>query len=96
MIESGSGLKTGYSIKTNGILIIGQEQDSYGDRFDATQKYIGELTDVNMWNRVLSASEISRLARSCHGDSGNVKKWSDFKVGIRGSVRVISSSAYKV
>ena len=93
---SGSGLKTGYSIKTNGILTIGQEQDSFGGGFDATQKYNGELTDLNMWNRVLSAGEISKLAGSCHGGMGNVKKWSDFKAGIRGNVRVISPSACKV
>ena len=93
---SGSGLKTGYVIKTNGILIIGQEQDSFGGGFDPNQNYIGELTDLNMWNRVLAANDILKLSRSCHGGRGNVKKWSDFKVGIRGDVRVISPSACKI
>ena len=94
--SSGSGLKRGYVIKTNGILIVGQEQDSFGGRFDASQSYIGELTDLNIWNRVLSASEISKLSKLCHGGWGNVKKWSDFKVGIRGNVRVVSPSACEV
>jgi len=94
--SSGSGLKRGYVIKTNGILIVGQEQDSFGGRFDASQSYIGELTDLNIWNRVLSASEISKLSKLCHGGRGNVKKWSDFKVGIRGNVRVVSPSACEV
>jgi len=92
----GSGLKTGHVINTNGILIIGQEQDWFGGGFDATQNYIGELTDLNMWNRVLDASEISNLSKSCHGGRGNVKKWSDFKVGIRGDVRFISPSACEI
>lgn len=93
---SGSGLKTGYVIKTNGILTIGQDQDSHGGDFDATQGFIGELTDLNMWNRVLNATEILNLSKSCHGGEGNVKKWSDFKVGIRGDVRVISPSACEI
>ena len=90
---SGSGLKTGHLIKTDGILVIGQEQDSLGGTFDANQSYIGELTDLNIWSRVLNATEISNLSKTCHGGRGNVKKWSDFKVGIRGDVRVISPSA---
>jgi len=93
---SGSGLKRGHVIKTNGILILGQEQDSFGGRFEASQSYIGELTDLNIWNRVLPASEISKLSKSYHGGRGNVKKWSDFKVGIRGNVRVVSPSACEV
>lgn len=90
---SGSGFKTGYSIKTNGILTIGQEQDTFGGGFDANQNYIGELTDLNIWNKVLSSSEVDMLSKSCHGGKGNIKAWSDFKVGIRGDVRVISPSA---
>lgn len=93
---SGSGFKTGYNIKTNGILIIGQEQDAFGSGFNANQNYIGELTDLNIWNRVVSSSEINKLSKSCHGGKGNVKEWSDFKVGIRGDVRVISPSACEV
>lgn len=92
----GSGFKTGYKIKTDGILIIGQEQDAFGGRFDPKQNYIGELTDLNIWNRVLSPIEIVDMSKSCHLGEGNVKKWSDFKVGIRGNVRVISPSACNV
>lgn len=93
---SGSGLKTGQVIKTDGILTIGQDQDSSGGDFDASQGFIGELTDLNMWNRVLNATEILKLSKACHGGEGNVKKWSDFKVGIRGDVRVISPSACEI
>ena len=83
-------------IKTDGILIIGQNQDSPKGGFGAAPNYVGELTDLNMWNRVLNATEISNLSKSCHGGRGNVKKWSDFKVGIRGDVRVISPSACEI
>ena len=94
--SSGTGFKRGHVIKTNGILITGQEQDSFRGSFDASQSYIRELTDLNIWNRVLSTSEISKLSKSCPGGQGNVKKWPDFKIGIRGNVRVISPSACEV
>lgn len=44
-LASGARLKTGHVIKTNGILVMGQEQDSFGGGFDALQNYIGELTE---------------------------------------------------
>ena len=50
---------------TNGILIIRQEQDSFGGGFDANQIYMEELTDLNMRNRVLYQSEVSSLSKSC-------------------------------
>ena len=92
----GSRLKSGYKTKTNGILIVGQEQDSFGGDFDPNQHLLGELTGLNIWNRVLSPSKILEMSKSCHVGQGNVKKWSDFKVGIRGNVRVISPSACEV
>ena len=44
-LASGAILNTGHVIKTNGILVMGQEQDSFGGGFDALQNYIGELTE---------------------------------------------------
>ena len=93
---SGYKVKAAHHIKTDGTLTIGQDQDSLGGDFDISQSYIGELTDLNIWNRVLNETEISNLSKSCHGGRGNVKKWSDFKVGIRGDVRVISPSTCEV
>ena len=92
----GVSFKTSQVIDTDGILVIGQEQDMFGGGFDADQSYIGELTDLNIWNRVLGDSEVYHLSKSCHGGRGNVKKWCDFKVGLRGDVRVISPSACEI
>ena len=95
-LDGGAGLKNSQVIDTDGILIIGQEQDFRGGGFDADQSYIGELTDLNIWNIVLGVSEVHHLSKSCHGGRGNVKKWSDFKVGLRGDVSVISPSACEI
>ena len=39
------------------------------------------LTEVNLWNIVLSAQEIAESSKRCLGKPGNVKKWSDFWPG---------------
>ena len=52
-------LQTGQVINTNEIFVIEQEHNSFGGAFDAIQSYIRKLTDLNMWNRVLNASQVS-------------------------------------
>ena len=93
LTSSGSGLKKGHVISSTGTLVIGQDQDSVGGGFQDKQSFIGELSDLNVWNRVLSSQEILKMSRSCHGAVGNVKKWADFRSGIRGAVRFMSPSA---
>lgn len=59
LAASGTGLQTGYSIAGGGALVLGQDQDSLGGGFDSTQAWKGELDDVRVYDRVLSADEIA-------------------------------------
>ncbi|XP_070807189.1 serum amyloid P-component-like [Pituophis catenifer annectens] len=52
------GMKKGYRISHEASIILGQEQDTFGGGFDVRQCFIGELTQVNMWPRVLTTDEI--------------------------------------
>ena len=74
--------------------MLGQEQDGLGGSFDWRQSFVGLLTGVNVWNRVLSASVIHSLsiARSCLSGSGNVYSWSDFRDGIKGNTGLVIPS----
>ena len=36
------------------------------------------VSELNLWDKVLSAVEISESSKLCFGKQGNVKKWSDF------------------
>ncbi|XP_027034716.2 serum amyloid P-component-like [Tachysurus fulvidraco] len=56
-------------------IILGQDQDSYGGGFDISQSFVGMLTDVHMWNSVLSPSEISQYMHDRWYQSGNVLNW---------------------
>lgn len=74
--------KRGYTIRQGGTLVLGQEQDSVGGGFDSTQSFQGMLSFVNVWDNVLSSSQIIEMSKSCQkaegGIEGNVYKWSDF------------------
>ncbi|KXJ18052.1 Fibropellin-1 [Exaiptasia diaphana] len=70
--------KKGHVIKPNGALIIGQEQDSVGGGFQSTQNFIGELSGINIWNKVIRADEIKIMAIDYRANAaGNVLQWSD-------------------
>ena len=79
--KDGTGFKKGYKIREGGTLVLGQEQDSVGGSFETTQSLKGMLSNVNVWDRVLSATHIKEMSRSCLRDEwneGNVYKWPDF------------------
>ena len=81
VLEQGTNFKRGYTIRTGGTLALGQEQDSVGGDFDATQSFQGMLSNVNIWDHVLTAAAIEDMASSCLLDEGNVGKvykWLDF------------------
>ena len=82
----------GYVIRGAGSLVLGQEQDSEGGGFSESQSFVGEMTVVNIWNRVIGHNEIASLSRSCRSGEGNVYKWSDFKPHIIGGVHLVSLS----
>ena len=95
--KAGIAAKHFQVIAKDGFLVIGQEQDSFGGGFDKNQNFIGELTAVNIWNRVLSEEEISTNARQCHvtSVSGDAISWVDFTQGeLNGQAAFVPSSCF--
>ncbi|XP_029583144.1 neuronal pentraxin receptor, partial [Salmo trutta] len=83
----GQGLAAWHHIRPGGVLILGQEQDTLGGRFDSSQALVGELSQWNVWERVLTPSEVSSLAHcSQHGPQpkGNVAPWTNREVEVFG------------
>ncbi|XP_071759460.1 serum amyloid P-component-like [Centroberyx gerrardi] len=70
------------------ITILGQEQDSYGGGFDATQSFIGMLSDVHMWDYVLSPSEIQLYMDDMNFTPGNIFNWRALEFQITGQILV--------
>ncbi|KAL8184427.1 UNVERIFIED_CONTAM: hypothetical protein K2H54_016745 [Gekko kuhli] len=51
-------LAKGHSIQPEASIVLGQEQDSFGGSFDINQCFMGEISDVYMWGRVLDPDEV--------------------------------------
>ncbi|KAK7886056.1 hypothetical protein WMY93_025677 [Mugilogobius chulae] len=83
---SGANLSSWHPIKPGGIFILGQEQDTLGGRFDSTQSFVGEMSEVHLWSHVLSSSDIHNLF-SCGGHlQGDVFAWTEAEVELHGGV----------
>ncbi|KAM6951283.1 neuronal pentraxin-2b [Aplochiton taeniatus] len=80
----GDNLAPWHPIKAGGAIILGQEQDVVGGRFDATQAFVGELSQLNIWDRVLKPTEIQTMANCSVYISGNVISWSEQTVEVFG------------
>ncbi|XP_053174042.1 serum amyloid P-component-like [Scomber japonicus] len=57
------------------IIILGQDQDSYGGGFDAKQSFIGMMSKVHMWDYVLSPTELRAYEKGENFTPGNVLNW---------------------
>ncbi|XP_029978228.1 neuronal pentraxin-2b [Sphaeramia orbicularis] len=74
-LGTGDNLAAWHPIKPGGVIILGQEQDVVGGRFDAGQAFVGELSQVNIWDRVLKSAEIQSMANCSSYIPGNVISW---------------------
>uniref|UniRef100_A0A3B3RZ17 Neuronal pentraxin 1 like n=1 Tax=Paramormyrops kingsleyae TaxID=1676925 RepID=A0A3B3RZ17_9TELE len=87
MRGSGENLAPYHPIKAHGVLVLGQEQDTLGGGFDATQAFVGTMANLNLWDRKLSSAEIYNLATcSSKAQVGNVFSWSEANLDIYGGV----------
>ncbi|ETE56766.1 C-reactive protein, partial [Ophiophagus hannah] len=74
----------GYRIQRDLVILLGQDQDSYGGSLDAAQAFEGELGDVYLWDTVLSADQMRGFQRQ--GDSTPLLDWLDLSYEIKGEV----------
>ncbi|XP_028912568.1 neuronal pentraxin-1 [Ornithorhynchus anatinus] len=82
---NGENLAPYHPIKPQGVLVLGQEQDTLGGGFDATQAFVGELAHFNVWDRKLTPGEIYNLATcSTKAPAGNVIAWAETNIDIYG------------
>nr|XP_003228449.1 PREDICTED: serum amyloid P-component-like [Anolis carolinensis] len=79
------GLQKGHSINPEASIVLGQDQDSFGGGFVASQSFVGEMKDVYMWNRVLNADEVG-LVLSDYVLSDSLINWRALNYEIKGYV----------
>ncbi|XP_072259065.1 C-reactive protein-like [Pyxicephalus adspersus] len=82
----GGVLMKGTSIAAEASILLGQDQDTFGGGFDASQSFVGEISDVNMWDKVLTPEDIQK---AISGDlHGNLIIWKSLVYEIKGDVLV--------
>ncbi|XP_045397043.1 pentraxin-4 [Lemur catta] len=62
LVATGSHFREGYEIPAGGSLVLGQEQDSVGGGFDSSEAFVGSMSGVAIWDRVLVPGEVTNLA----------------------------------
>lgn len=78
--------KKGFSIDPELSIIIGQEQDSFGGGFNKNQCFVGELSDVNMWDYVLTPGDIQKVITN--DQIGNIINWRSLNFEMKGLVLI--------
>ncbi|XP_070768797.1 C-reactive protein-like [Enoplosus armatus] len=81
-------VSSGSNIRGSTIIILGQEQDSHGGRFDLKQSFVGMMSDVHMWDYILSPCEIQNYMDDLNFTPGNVLNWSALEFRITDRVLI--------
>ena len=87
--DRGVDFQKGYIIRAGGIVVLGKDQDWIGGGFNSNDSFAGELTEVNMWGRVLSEGDIAAQYENCSIPHGSVLAWLLFKDVVHGQVQVV-------
>uniref|UniRef100_UPI003AAB84F4 C-reactive protein-like n=1 Tax=Centroberyx gerrardi TaxID=166262 RepID=UPI003AAB84F4 len=82
--------KKGHQVRPGGKVILGQDPDNFLGSFDAKQSFIGEISDVNMWDSVLSSGTIQDLYNGRRVPRGNIFDWETAELKLNGQVEVVT------
>ncbi|XP_043919560.1 pentraxin fusion protein-like [Protopterus annectens] len=80
--------RKGHTIRSEGTVIIGQDPDLFLGGFDINQSFVGEISDLNMWDYILTSNDIAALSDGYEVAKGNIFHWSDISYEIKGNVIV--------
>ncbi|XP_053558647.1 sushi, von Willebrand factor type A, EGF and pentraxin domain-containing protein 1 [Bombina bombina] len=94
--DNGNGLSERTSIPGGGALVLAQEQDQRGEGFNPAESFVGSISQLNIWDHVLSPVQVKSLATSCPNElqRGNVIAWADFIPGVVGRVKINHKSKF--
>ncbi|KAG8146153.1 hypothetical protein E2320_012537 [Naja naja] len=78
------GSARGSGVKTDLMVMLGLEQDSYGGCFDVKQSFVGEIAEVSLWDKVLTAKGVNKT--QLPGASKPLLDWTSLKFQIQGDI----------
>ncbi|XP_056408689.1 jeltraxin-like [Hyla sarda] len=75
-------------------IILGQDQDSFGGGFQASQSFLGEICDVNMWDYVLPPEVIKAYFDDYYNITGNIYSWVTGAYKVHGNIVSLTNQFY--
>nr|AJT49024.1 pentraxin [Monopterus albus] len=84
--------KPGHTIRPKGTVLLGQDPDKHLGGLEAVQSFVGEVTDLNMWDFVLSRSMIQAWHyghKVPKVPKGNIFDWAAIEYEANGNVMVV-------
>ncbi|KFU90511.1 putative G-protein coupled receptor 144, partial [Chaetura pelagica] len=79
------------AIYGQGTFIIGQDQDSLGGTFRAKESFSGNITDLHIWQKVLSAEQIEKVRSCWMVEQDLVFGWSSNTLEVESSVQEVTA-----
>ncbi|CAI5684854.1 C-reactive protein [Oreochromis niloticus] len=77
-----------YLVRGDLSIIVGQEQDAYGGGFDRNDSFEGDITDLHMWDRVVSACDLRSYMNQGSFSPGNLLNWNNLNFEVSGNVSI--------
>ncbi|KAL7873946.1 hypothetical protein SRHO_G00049160 [Serrasalmus rhombeus] len=79
-----------HKVQSGGAVILGQDPDSFVGSFDINQSFVGEISDVNMWDYLLTDDQIKNFNEKVWvGPAPNVLNWNTVQYEVNGNVREV-------
>ncbi|XP_036433854.1 pentraxin fusion protein-like [Colossoma macropomum] len=79
-----------HKVQSGGAVILGQDPDSYLGDFVEKQSFVGEISDVNLWDYVLTGDQIMNFNEKVWtGPEPNVLNWNTMQYEVNGNVLVV-------
>lgn len=92
--KHGEGLATGFKLPSGGDFLIGQDTNVLFGAANIVESFVGELSQLNVYNHVLTEMEIRTLGNfsKCNTAFGNVLAWSQVPLRTSGDVHIRNNS----
>ncbi|CAH1105370.1 unnamed protein product [Psylliodes chrysocephalus] len=96
LTKFGFNLAPESQIQGMGSLILGQDQDIFGGEFSQSESFVGKLTYIDIWSKVLTENDVLKHFIDCEDSLfGDLYAWPVMKKFAQGSLKVEESDFCK-
>ncbi|KAI8498247.1 hypothetical protein Bbelb_241910 [Branchiostoma belcheri] len=88
LVTSGTASSRGGSVDPGGVWILGQDQDTPGGAFQLNQAFSGDISNFNVWDYVMTDSQILQQFMNNSSYHGNVIDWETVGKLVYGGVQL--------